>query len=137
VLAHERLLVVEGAGEHVDVVVRTQLPRTTAAFRFKPRSFERFIGEPLNARPNSSCDMPRISRASVRASRPVSASRAAKAGSVSSRANLMLNGHTSGETSHPFLVELGFSRRRRGRSPRAGPTTGNDRVRLPDGRAPS
>jgi hypothetical protein len=39
------------------------LPNTTAALRFNPRSFARFIGEPLNARLNSSRVISRRSRA--------------------------------------------------------------------------
>jgi hypothetical protein len=52
------------------------LPSTTAALRFSPRSFARFIGGPLNAPLNSSGVICRISRASVRASLLPNASRA-------------------------------------------------------------
>ena len=39
---------------------------TAAASRFKQRGFARFIGEPVKARLNSSCDRPRISRGLTR-----------------------------------------------------------------------
>lgn len=73
------------------------LPNTTAALRLSSRNFARFIGEPLKAVLNSSCDMASNSRASVRASLPTSAALGANDGSVSSRANLMFHGHTSWE----------------------------------------
>jgi hypothetical protein len=44
-------------------VVTRGVRRTTAALRFSPRSFARFIGEPLNAAPSSVCVMPNSSRA--------------------------------------------------------------------------
>jgi hypothetical protein len=40
------------------------VPNTTAALRFDPRSFARFIGEPLDAAENSSCVIASNSRAS-------------------------------------------------------------------------
>jgi hypothetical protein len=65
------------------------------ALRFRPRSFARFIGEPLNAALNSGGDVASNSRASVRASFPPNAGCGAKDGSFSSRANSTLNGQTS------------------------------------------
>lgn len=41
------------------------LPSTTAAFRFNPRCFARFIGDLLNARENSSCDIASSAKAEV------------------------------------------------------------------------
>ena len=63
--------------------VQRRRPSSTAALRFNPRSFARFIAEPLNARLNSSCDISNSSRASACASFPAIASRAANAGSFS------------------------------------------------------
>ena len=78
------------------------LPNTTAASRFNPRSFARFIGEPLNAALNSAGYMPNSSRASWRASLPPNASRAAYGESLGSAlANLTFHGQTSWHTSHP------------------------------------
>lgn len=72
------------------------LPSTTAALRFNPRSFARFIGEPLNAAVNSARDMATSSRDIVGASRPATAARGANGESVESPdANLWLYGHTS------------------------------------------
>ena len=71
------------------------LPSTTAALRFSPRSFERFIGELLNAAENSGCDIAGSSSASVLASLPAIAGRAANAASLSSCENLRVYGHTS------------------------------------------
>ena len=72
-----------------------RLPRTTAALRFKPLSFARFIGEFLNASENSSCDIASSSRASVRASFPASASRGANGElSGSDVENRTFHGHT-------------------------------------------
>lgn len=65
------------------------------ASRFNPRSFARFIGEPSNARLNSSCVISRI--AGVRSSRPAITSRAARAGCRSSDAKRLFHGHTSWE----------------------------------------
>ena len=79
------------------------LPNTTAALRFEPRSFPRFVGEPLNAAPNSLCDMPNSSRASCRASLPSSASRGAKGEPAGDRlAYPMFQGEVVWHTSHPF-----------------------------------
>lgn len=77
------------------------LPSTTAELRLSPRSFARFIGEPLNAVENSDCDIASRVRARVLASLPDSTERGANAGSESSVANLWLYGHTSWHTSHP------------------------------------
>lgn len=54
-----------------------RLPSTTAALRLSPASFARFMGERLNASTYSGCDIPRIVRASVRASFPATAARGA------------------------------------------------------------
>ena len=59
--------------------VRT-FPSTTAALRFRPRSFARFMGEPLNATENSSGAIASRARASWRVSLPASTSRGANAG---------------------------------------------------------
>jgi hypothetical protein len=78
------------------------LPNTTAAFRFIPRSFARFIGEPLNAALNSGCVMPNSSRASVRASFVPNAGRGANGEpSGSSWANRWFHGQTLCHTSQP------------------------------------
>ena len=86
-------LILDDAGIH-----KAPLTSTTAAFRFSLRSFARFIGEPLSAALNSACDMPRISRAGVRASRPRSTWRGANGDSAGcSDANRRFHGHTSWE----------------------------------------
>jgi hypothetical protein len=72
-----------------------RLPSTTAALRFKPRSFARFMAESLNDDANSSGDMASSSVASERASLPDTAGRAANSAMDSSRENLRLYGHTS------------------------------------------
>lgn len=95
-LAHERIGIFEGAREHRDVRRGADVASTTAAVRFSPRSFARFIGEPLKAAENSSCVMPSSSRASVRASIPASPSRAARGDSPGSAfAKRWFPGHTS------------------------------------------
>ncbi|MEO8619722.1 MAG: hypothetical protein ABI625_01580 [bacterium] len=72
------------------------LPNATAALRASPRRFARFIGDPLNAAEDSSGDIVSSSRASVRASRPTSASRSANGESLGNAcANLTFHGHTS------------------------------------------
>lgn len=72
------------------------LPSTTAAFRRKPRRLARFIGEPLNAAENPSCDIASTSSANVLASLPATAGRGAYGDpSANSLANFRLNGHTS------------------------------------------
>ena len=93
-LAHQRLVVLQRALEHIDVVHRADVAEHTAAFRFSPHSFARFIGEPLNAALNSGCVMPNSSRASVRASFVPNSSRGAY-GESSARANRTIHGHTS------------------------------------------
>jgi hypothetical protein len=61
-----------------------------------PRSYARFIGEPLNAALNSVCDMPNNSHASVRPSFVPNASRAANGdGMGSDRSNFTFHGHTT------------------------------------------
>ncbi len=98
-LAHERLVVLERAHEHVQVVRRPTLPSTTAALRVNPRSLARFIGEPLNAAENSGCVICRISRAKVLASFPATTSRGACGeSSGSSEAKRTFHGHTSWES---------------------------------------
>ena len=78
------------------------LPSTTAALRWSPRSFARFIGEPLNFSLNSSCVIATSSRASVRASFPAIAPRAANGlPSGSARENFSFHGHTSWQMSQP------------------------------------
>ena len=81
--------------DDVEVLEAADVAEHHAALRFSPRSFARFIGEPLNAVRKSSSLIARISRASVRASFPAITSRAANAGSFSSCANLTFHGHTS------------------------------------------
>jgi hypothetical protein len=81
-------------------------PSTTAALRLSPRSFARFIGEFHNAVENASCDMPRMSRASVRPSFPASAARAANARSPSSDRNRTFDGQTSWQTSRYARFEV-------------------------------
>jgi hypothetical protein len=74
------------------------LPNTTAALRFRPGSFARFIGEPRNAAENPFYVMPNSSRASVRASLRPNVSRGANGeSSGSSLANLTFQGHTDWE----------------------------------------
>ena len=73
------------------------LPSATAALRFSPTRFARFIGEPLNADENSACDMDSRCVARDRASCPSRAGLAANAASESSCENLRLYGHTSWE----------------------------------------
>jgi len=51
-------------------------PSATDALRFRPRSFARFIGEPVNAALNFACDIASSSCASVRASFPAMNARA-------------------------------------------------------------
>ncbi len=90
------------------------LPSTMAELRFRPRSFARFIGDRLNAVVNFSCDMARISRASVRASSPAITSLAANGEpSAGSLANLMLYGQTSWEDCryNHFEIPLGTGNR--------------------------
>jgi hypothetical protein len=71
------------------------LPNTTAALRFRPRTFARFIGEPLNAALHFDRVMSNSSRASVRASLVPHASRGANGDSSgSSRANRWFHRHT-------------------------------------------
>ncbi|AHG89847.1 Recombinase [Gemmatirosa kalamazoonensis] len=77
-------------------------PSTTDALRRSPRSFARFMGEPLNEAENSACDMDSSESASDRASLPASAALGAYGeSSNSSIENLRLYGHTSWHTSHP------------------------------------
>ena len=54
VLVQDRLLVIECSRQHDRAFRVAGVPGTTAALRFSPRSFARFIGEPLNSRENSS-----------------------------------------------------------------------------------
>ena len=89
------------------------LPSTTVALRFKPRSFARFIGDRRNAAAKSSCDIARISCATVLASFPAIASRDANACSFSSWANLMLYGQTSWENCRYTHFEISLATGRR------------------------
>ena len=67
-------------------------------FRFSPRSFARFIGDLLNAREHSSCDIASSARASVRASRPAGAAPGANGESaLDDDAKRTFQGHTSRE----------------------------------------
>jgi hypothetical protein len=96
-LAHERLGVAEGLLQHRYILHRADVAEHHGRIALSPRSLARFIGDLLNALLNSSCDIPRSSRASCRASLAASAGRGAYAGSLSSWANLTLYGHTSWE----------------------------------------
>jgi len=119
--------------------VRT-LPSTTAALRLSPRSFARFIGEPLNARLHSSCVMARISRASDLASRPASASRSVNAGSRSSLAKRTFHGHTSWDLCRltRFEIPLGTGARTlRAREVRIACGGSGERARWRKDRAPT
>lgn len=92
---------------------RPAFPSTTAALRFSPRSFARFIGDLLKARENSSCAIPSRSRASVRVSLPPNAARGANAGSFSSVANRTFHGHTSWEICRHTCFEIPLTTGRR------------------------
>ena len=73
-------------------------PSTTAALRFNPRSFARFIGEPLSPTRNSSCVITSSALANARASFPAITSRGANVdASGIFRANFTFHGHTSWE----------------------------------------
>jgi hypothetical protein len=77
------------------------------------RNFNRFIGDRLNAAVNSSCDIVRISCASVLASLPAITSRGANACPFSSCANLMLYGQTSWENCRYTHFEIPLATGRR------------------------
>ena len=88
--------------ERLHVSGRPTLPSTTAALRFNPAQLRALHRRPLNAALNSSCVIASSSRASVRASLPAIASRAANglpAGSA--RENFSFHGHTSWQMSQP------------------------------------
>ena len=90
------------------------LPSTTAALRFMEGSLARFIGEPRNAARYASRSIPRISRASVRAFFPASASRGVNGKfSGSSLANRTFQGHTDWEICREtrFAIPLGTGAR--------------------------
>jgi hypothetical protein len=93
VFAHESLLVIEGLPEHGHVARRADVPEYDGRVAFQPAQLRTFIGDPLNAAPNSSCDMPNSSRASCRASLPASVARGAKGEPAGNRlAYLMFHG---------------------------------------------
>ena len=79
------------------------------------RSGVTISGEPSKAAENSSCVMPRMSRASGHASLPASASRGANAGSPRSRDNRMFHGHTDWEVCRHtrFAIPLSTGHRTR------------------------
>ena len=95
------------------------LPSTTAALRFNPRSFARFIGEPLNAAEYSSRDIDSNHRAVARESCPSSDFREENASSVRDFENLPLYGQTSWHTSHPYTISPIASRNPSGIAPRS------------------
>nr|WP_230981081.1 hypothetical protein [Gemmatimonas groenlandica] len=88
------------------------LPSTTAALRFSPRSFARFIGDPLNAAEYSERESDSIHSAIDRASFPSSDLRDANASSVTGFENLPLYGHTSWEMcrQNRFRIDLSTGR---------------------------
>lgn len=95
VFAHKRFGVVERAGEHPHVVRCADVADYHGALRFNPRSFARFIGEPLNAILKYSSDIANRSRASVRAFLSAIAARGQNASSPSGSADFSSHGHTS------------------------------------------
>ena len=58
VLAHERLGVVEGALQRLNVLRRADVAEYHGASRLSPRKFARFLGEPVKAAENASWVMP-------------------------------------------------------------------------------
>jgi hypothetical protein len=86
-----------------------RFPSTTAALRFNPRSFARFMGLPLNAALNSSCVIARSSSASRRAFFPRRTSRVASSATPFCRANRTFQGHTSWECGRYTHFEISLA----------------------------
>ena len=111
-LTHERLGIIECASEHLHVLtfsicdaVRTFLS-ATSALRFRPRSFARFMGEPLNETESSSGVIASRARTGWRASFPASTSRGANAGSFNSCASFTLYGQHGWEMYRQYRFEI-------------------------------